>query len=243
MQLPNKHFADAYYFGTGKTSERSSPYYDGETMLCLVKAAKYIPGYAPITPLLERTTPILAKAYSIDVWGAITDDDDGDDDAAQRQQQQKHFDSDQTKGFYQWGSMFMTEYFEAGWSDTELCGDFVMVLGHWILYTHNVLHRQKNTGYAFEGIISAYEIAKYRDDEEAIKVLELAIDQGLHKLTTWQVGGPLSQKNEFLVQNPTLEKIAIGGIMNAKDEAPLRIDTTQHQMHALMMALTSVYIK
>jgi len=47
----------------------------------------------------------------------------------------------------------------------------------------------------------------------------------------------LAQNNEFLINNPTNEKIAIGGIMNAKNRAPLRIDTTQHQMHAVMMAL------
>ena len=58
---------------------------------------------------------------------------------------------------------------------------------------------------------------------------------------SWQVGGPLAQTNKFLKKHPTKEKIAIGGIMNAKNKAPLRIDTTQHQMHALMMALESLF--
>jgi hypothetical protein len=43
------------------------------------------------------------------------------------------------------------------------------------------------------------------------------------------------------VDHPTKEKIATGGIMNAVNQAPLRIDTTQHQMHAVMMAMTIVY--
>jgi hypothetical protein len=67
------------------------------------------------------------------------------------------------------------------------------------------------------------------------------IDIGLHKLTTWQVGGPLADENDFLVEHPTDEAIAIGGVMNALHESTLRIDTTQHQMHAVMMAMDTLY--
>lgn len=134
--------------------------------------------------------------------------------------------------------MFLAEYYHAGWRNTELFGDFVMILAHWIIHTHNILQRSRNTGYAFEGITSAYEIAKARNQKEAMQDLETTTDQGLYKLGTWQVGGPLSIQNIFLEKHPTNEAIAIDGIMNAKDEAPLRIDTTQRQMHAVMMALT-----
>ena len=58
---------------------------------------------------------------------------------------------------------------------------------------------------------------------------------------SWQVGGPLAHTNKYLKKHPTDEKIAIGGIMNAKNLAPLRIDTTQHQMHAVMMALETLF--
>lgn len=54
-------------------------------------------------------------------------------------------------------------------------------------------------------------------------------------------GGPLAHTNKYLKKHPTDEKIAIGGIMNAKNLAPLRIDTTQHQMHAVMMALETLF--
>ena len=52
---------------------------------------------------------------------------------------------------------------------------------------------------------------------------------------------PLADENAFLVQFPTDEAIAIGAVMNAKNEASLRIDTTQHQMHAVMMAMDTLY--
>lgn len=223
MQLPNKHFAQQYNFVSGKPSHDFSPYFDGETMLCLVKAAKYLDGFVALIPIIEDASMILAKSYSVDAWAS-----DGHD-------------SDQTKGFYQWSSMFLTEYYYSGWNNAQFFGDFVIALSHWIIYTHDVLNRRKNTGYAFEGIISAYEIAKEKNDEVVIHNLESAIDKGLYKLCSWQVGGPLARENEFLVHHPTSEKIAIGGIMGARNQPDLRIDTTQHQMHSLIMALTSVY--
>ena len=137
----------------------------------------------------------------------------------------------------------MTEYYQSGWLEAEMFGDFVLMLYHWMIHTHGILQRSKNTGYAFEGIISAYEIAKDRKDQDMLQRLEAVIDQGLHKLCTWQVGGPLAQENPFLVKHPTTEKIAVGGIMGSAYGADLRIDTTQHQMHALIMALTTVYTK
>lgn len=63
-----------------------------------------------------------------------------------------------------------------------------------------------------------------------------------YHIGSWQVGGPLADTNKFLVENPTDENIAIGGVMNARNLAPLRIDTTQHQMHAVMMALETIFV-
>lgn len=51
----------------------------------------------------------------------------------------------------------------------------------------------------------------------------------------------MARINDFLLKHPTDEKLAVGGIMNAEDLSPLRIDTAQHQMHAVMMALETVY--
>jgi hypothetical protein len=72
-----------------------------------------------------------------------------------------------------------------------------------------------------------------------------------YKLTSWQIHGPLADKNEFLKKNPTTDEWAIGGVMNkakpAKRPKPtttyheLRVDVTQHQMHAVTLALRYVY--
>lgn len=222
MQKDDLHFCQEFDTIHKEKDNSHSPYFDGESMLFLVKVAKYIDGYSDLIPLIETTTPVLAKAYTQDVWP------------------NKH-DSDLTKGFYQWSSMFMAEYYQAGWKNSDQIGTIVLMLGHWIIYTHNILKRRRNTGYAFEGIASAYEIAKSQQNEKVSSIFASVIDEGLYKLTTWQVGGPLSIENHFLLDNPTAEEIAIGGVMNARNEAELRIDTTQHQMHAVAMAIDSLY--
>lgn len=222
MQNDDLHFSQAYHFNGERKLERSSPYYDGEAMLCLCKAARHLDGFFTLIPRIVETAPVLAKEYTLDKW-------------------RYEHDSDQTKGFYQWSSMFLTEYYQAQWTDYELYGDYVIVLAHWVIHTHEILDRNRNTGYAFEGIISAYQIAQDRGDKAALEDFAYTIDEGIHNLCTWQVGGPLAGNNPFLVKHPTEETVAVGGIMNAVDLAPLRIDTTQHQMHALMMALTTVY--
>ncbi|KAG7344397.1 hypothetical protein IV203_022405 [Nitzschia inconspicua] len=222
LQLPNQSFAQNYNTITQFKSTSGSPYFDGEAMLCLCKAARYIDGYTNLIPLIEQSAFVLAKRYTLDVW-------------------RYEHDSAKTKGFYQWSSMFLWEYWHAKWKDYEIAGDYVMVLGHWIIYAHEILERPKNTGYAFEGIVCAYDVASLRGHVSSFRDFERTIDEGLYKLGQWQVGGPLAHLNAFLKKHPTKDPLAIGGIMSSKNEAPLRIDTTQHQMHAVMLALEFVY--
>ena len=67
-----------------------------------------------------------------------------------------------------------------------------------------------------------------------------AIDKGLYRLTSWQIGGPVD-RNYFLSSNKTDDKVAIGGIMNSCKNPNLRIDVTQHQMHAVILARRFIY--
>lgn len=165
MQNDDLHFSEYYEFTEEEKSRDSSPYYDGETLLCLVKAAKYMDGYSDaLVPLLEEAAPVVAKSYTLDAWRDDTHD------------------SARTKGFYQWSSMAFTEYYFAEWENYEYFGDLVLVLAHWIVHTHDILDRQLNTGYAFEGIISAFRIAQERGHNDALTDLEYTIDEGLYKL-------------------------------------------------------------
>ena len=104
---------------------------------------------------------------------------------------------------------------------------------------HKTLERTRNTAYAYEGIIHAYELARVTGDKNHTEKFASVIDEGLYKLTSWQVGGPI--QNEYLQNHTTSDTLAIGGIMNHKEEPPLRIDVTQHQMHAVILARRYVY--
>ena len=222
MHLENKHFSQGYDLrGNKGRRHKFSPYFDGETMLCLIKAAKYL-GFTDLIPLIEDSAIVMAKYYTVDQW-------------------RKNLNAKQTKGFFQWSCMAFWEYQDAGWKNAETFGDYVLSLSWWMVHPRKVLKRKRNTAYAYEGIIHAYQVAKARNHEAALHDLGNVIDKGLFKLITWQVGGPLQSRNNFLGGHPTADPLAVGGVMNHKKEPFLRIDVTQHQMHAVILALRHVY--
>jgi hypothetical protein len=221
LRLEDRHFSESFSLQNATRSNSSNPYFDGETLLTLIKAARYL-GHRELIPIIEDSAAVMAKRYTIDAW-------------------QEDVDSPLTKGFYQWGSMAFWEYQGAGWKNSGILGDCILVMAWWMINTHHTLARSRNTAYAYEGIVHAYQLAKSRNLQMAIKVLASTIDKGLYKLTGWQVGGPLERLNPFLVEHPTDDPLAVGGVMNHRAEAPLRIDVTQHQMHAVILSLNNVY--
>ncbi len=221
MRLKNKHFSDAYSLTSKTKKSKYSPYFDGEIMLCLIKAAKYL-RYTSLIPIIEDSAMVMAKDYTISQWR--TDPD-----------------SDLTKGFFQWSCMAFWEYQNAGWKNSKTFGDYLLCIGWWMIHVHKTLGRVRNTGYAVEGLTHVYRLAKSRGETAAADDLRNTIDQILFKLTSWQVEGPLKSENEFLADSKITDPLAIGGIMNHKQEAPLRVDVVQHQMHAVILALNSIY--
>ncbi len=232
MQLPDGHFSGEYHFLAQTRSSESSPYYDGETLLCLTKAARYL-GYSELIPVVERAARAMAETYTVRSWEVDPD-------------------SKQTKGFFQWGSMAFLEYYEAQWKDHELIGDVALALSWWMVHTHETMARSLNTAYAVEGLIAGYRVASQRGDSAAAVDLLYVIDRMLFKLTSWQINGPLASHNEFLVNHPTQDEWAVGGVMNKDSPArrprpattyhELRVDVTQHQMHAVSLALHHIYL-
>ena len=136
-------------------------------------------------------------------------------------------DSDTTKGFYQWGSMAFYELYTSDWSDKDQA-DWILEMAVWMVDTHEVLGKTKNTAYAFEGLISAYETARLTGDAELQNKLLMAVDTGLDKLLDWQITN-------------SADPLANGGIKNETEGETLRIDVAQHQMHATILALKFIY--
>ena len=221
VRMENGHFHRCYRLADGKGYGAPSPYFDGEALLALAKAAK---AKLYDDPQLERIVMESAEAmYRRNVVEALRKDPD----------------SAVTKGFYQWSSMAYYEIYTAGWEGADPYAGRVINLGHWMIDTHKVLRRRRNTGYAFEGLTTAWEVARLTGDRPAMDKFAKVIDAGLYKLTSWQVGSPIA--NDFLKRQEGIPAEAGGGIMNGRAEPRLRIDVLQHQMHAVLLARRYLY--
>ncbi len=209
----------SYSIAGGQPYGKSSPYFDGESLLALVKAAKYM-GRKDLQPIIIPSTD---AGYHHNIQEALQEDPD----------------SSITKGYYQWGSMIFFEIATSGWLNTKKYGDYVIDLANWMIDVHQTLSKPRNTAYAYEGIIHAYQLALQRNDSEHLEKFARVVEVGLKKLTSWQVGSPLM--NRFIRSRPTDDSLAIGGVQNHRREPSLRIDVTQHQMHAVILARRYVY--
>ena len=208
-----------YSIADGQPYGKSSPYFDGESLLALIKAAKYM-GRKDLQPIIIASAD---AGYHHNIQEALQEDPD----------------SSITKGYYQWGSMIFFEIATSGWGNTEKYGDYAIDLANWMIDVHKTLSKPRNTAYAYEGIIHAYQLAVQRKDTEHIEKFARVIETGLKQLTSWQVGSPLM--NGFIRSHPTDDSLAIGGVQNHRREPSLRIDVTQHQMHAVILARRYVY--
>jgi hypothetical protein len=199
----------------------ASPYSDGEALLALTKAARYA-GHSELVPLVLRSAD---TGQRLNVEQALAADAD----------------SDTTKAYYQWFTMALYELATSGWPDTARYGDWILALADWQIDVHKTLTRQRNTAYAYEGLIPAYDWAQRRHDAARAAKYGCVIDLGLERLISWQVGGPLATRFTGAVDPQDRE--AVGGVQNEKDEAPLRVDVTQHQMHATIDARRMLYAR
>lgn len=212
LRLPAGGFASAYDNSTGAIAAKSkpNPYADGEVLLLLAKAAVE----RDRADLRELALRYAAEDHERNVAGPLRAEPD----------------PDTTKGYYQWGSMAWSTLAKAGYEADEL-SRWLVDLAHWMVDVHSTLSRRKNTAYAYEGLISAYDWAAQHGDAETAYKLACVAHQGLRKLSSWQLGHPLALPSLASAAEPYL-----GGVQNAADESLLRIDVTQHQLHALMLA-------
>lgn len=213
-------FFASYDFETGEGYGSNSSYFDGESLLAMTKAYKL---YGAYDYLGELITESAEEMYEENVDNALDEDED----------------NDITKGFFQWGIMSFYEIYTTETLSKTKYAKWSVEMANWMIDTHKVLERTRNTAYAYEGIIHAMELARLIGKEDDMDKFARAVDKGLSTLTSWQVGN--STANSFLRSNPTQDKQAIGGIMNAKDESILRIDVTQHQMNAVISAIRFLY--
>lgn len=219
IRTPEGLFHSYFNLTTGAPAEEPNPYGDGEALLALAKAARYL-GRVDLKPALAKGAEA-ALAQHV------------------KQAREKDRDSDETKGFYQWGSMTFYELSTGPWPEFAHYADEVLDLADWMIDVHHVLEKFRNTGYAFEGILHALDLARRKGDKARIDRYRCVAEQGLEALTGWQVGGPLP--NGYVRDHGPPEAKARGGVQNERGDPNLRIDVTQHQMHAVNLALKWLY--
>jgi hypothetical protein len=214
LERPDHRFYRKYLLSTGEGWGQASPYFDGEILLACVKAAR----------LLQRE----------DLQPRILRAADASYAACASQAVQRHRDDPDTKGYFQWACLAFAELHASHWPRTEPYAQRAIDLAHWMIDVHKPLERPGNTAYAYEGIITAYSLARDIGDVRAQEKFGRVIDEGLSKLITWQVGGTYA--NAYLRDNPHFDPPCLGGVLGAANKPWLRIDTTQHQMHAVILA-------
>lgn len=227
-------FHGSYSLADGAPFGAPSPYFDGETLLALVKATRYLGTLRTGVKQLGLPDP--------DWWRLLARAADAGFTRHVASQLEDDADSSQTKGYYQWSSMLYYELATAGRPPDEVdaarYAGYVKRLAAWMVDVHLTLKRRRNTGYAYEGITAAYALLQ-RDGEGAeAQRLGCVIDAGMRKLTGWQVAHPLSSIG---AKGRELEKKARGGIQNHEVESLLRIDVAQHQVHAALLSLQHRY--
>lgn len=219
LRRDDGHWHQSYRLVDGAGYGDPSPYYDGESLLALAKAVRF-QGLDSLQPFVMASAERMYAAHVVEARKAEPD-------------------SPITKGFYQWGSMAFREMHDAGWDGEDVWARRTIELANWMIDTHRTLERRKNTAYAQEGIVSAYALATAIGEDAAARKLRQVIERGLGKLMTWQVGSP--RQNDYAEAKAGDDPLARGGVMNAKDEPVLRIDVTQHQLHAMLLARQDVF--
>lgn len=214
LRRADHHFHQSYLPGSGEGWGQGSPYYDGEILLALVKAARY----AGREELRQQCLLSAEAMY----------------DRYMRQAVEQRVDAGAAKGFYQWGSMALLELAHSSWGESERYARRTIDMAHWMIDVHRVLERRRNTAYAFEGILCAWQLARELDDDAAAQKFRGAIERGLGRLTSWQVAGP--RPSAYLRAAGPPHPTCRGGVLSADQHPWLRIDTTQHQMHAVILA-------
>jgi hypothetical protein len=209
-RLPNGGFAQSFDPRTGSHSGPADPYSSGEALLLLVRSGLEL----GVPDRVARALAWAEEDYDLFVAKPLAEEPD----------------PDLTKGYYQWSSMVWSALASEGYAP-EVWGRRLVEQALWMVDVHRTLSRTRNTGYAYEGLIPAWEWARRSGDHDTARKLAGVVHRGLRKLCSWQLGHPLA--SAALRSAPQRFH---GGVQNHATKPELRIDVTGHQLHALILA-------
>eukprot|EP00747_Dinoflagellata_sp_TGD_P161956 gnl/TRDRNA2_/TRDRNA2_179025_c0_seq1.p1 gnl/TRDRNA2_/TRDRNA2_179025_c0~~gnl/TRDRNA2_/TRDRNA2_179025_c0_seq1.p1 ORF type:complete len:450 (-),score=99.22 gnl/TRDRNA2_/TRDRNA2_179025_c0_seq1:375-1724(-) len=201
----------------GKPYGESSSYYDGECLLALAKAAKYL-GH---DGLWHRLGPMANGGWKKNAKPGLKAVKKGEASTKEM------------KGYYQWSTMAMYELWSTGKKEYKNYADHILRYADWVR-KRQASHGKANMGYAFEGLVPAYVVAVRTGDKKRAGALSCTLKRGLTNLYSMQVGHPRAKG--LAKKAPSSDQSALGGCQGSVKSPLLRIDTTQHQMHAMLFA-------
>lgn len=211
---PDGRFVEGYDHDDGSAIGEPSPYAEGEALLAFVEAARHLGRD-------DLRAPALLAAERGHLANVVN---------ARRREP----DSATTRAYFQWSLMSYAELVESGWPGSDRFADDGLGLADWMMEVHGLGRSSGNEGYALEGLAAAQALARARGDARRARKIECAVVEGLRRLTGWQVGHSLAAP--FLRDAPPGDLQARGGVQMKEEGDRLRVDVTQHQMHALLLA-------
>ncbi len=222
MEMDNGSWSRGFEIAINFRDPDSLSYYDGEALLAYMKAARSL-NRKDLLFRINEALPKLIQRYTVDAWAP-----DGDDDLP--------------RGFYQWGVMAFDQYVSAKWTPhADLAADAAIALTTWQIHAYSLESRKGNTGYAVEGIAAAIHVAQLTNRTDVANEFATVAKRVIARLMLCQFQGPFHALNPrfALLKNPV--HAAVGGITDTPNATVVRIDTVQHQMHAILLLLETVY--
>lgn len=213
------HVFHGKYKESGKPFAEDSAYFDGEALLALTRAARHLNRI----DLWEAIPRVAKGSWQINAENSIKQGDDVDEEGLKR-----------LKGFYQWSSMAMYELLNTKNEKFEPFQQRILRYADWRLATakYPLDGEQHNIAVTLEGLTPAYLVALRAKDSKRAEKIGCLLRRGIRNLNIMQVGHPEAQGGAR--EAPNDDPHAYGGVQPSRDSPKLRIDTTQHQMHAVL---------
>jgi len=240
VDAKSKHGFHKYYKEEeGTNYGPTSPFYDGECLLALTKAAKYL-GHNKLWPVIKASAE---AGYLKNVLPGIEASKREAESLVQKADDKEKLEEAITvmRGYYQWATMAWYELLGMDDPDFEEYGPRMLSYTSSMPANTEKQRPDVNAGHRFEGVIPTFVIAVQLGDSKLEHEFACSIREGIGILNSLQVGHnkayglgePLPKHADV---SPAKDVLAQGGMQATRKSPALRIDTAQHSLHAVLMA-------
>lgn len=212
---PSGLWHGGYTLDKGEAVGEPSPFFDGESLLALARAARHLDR----GELVDDIMLAAASGYRRNVLLALRRDPG----------------AYSVRTYYQWATMAFYEMVEAGWTGAGQFVDVMYYMTDHMVQACGIGRSPYNIGATLEGIVHAYALASRRGARARAREYRDVVEQGLANALSLQIGS--ERANAFICSGAPWDEAAIGGIQYYPDQPLLRIDFAQHHLHAVLLSL------